>query len=176
MNGAKQNFYGKYRGTVFDNEDPMMLGRLQAMVPDVLGETPSSWALPCLPMAGTGTPMGVYCVPPLDTGVWIEFEHGDLDRPIWSGCWFSEGMVPPIALLSPPPISQVVIQTELGAMFSISDSPDPTGGIMLKTAAGAMISISDSTGIVISDGKGASITVTGPAVSINGTGLVVALP
>jgi hypothetical protein len=85
-------------------------------------------------------------------------------------------MVPPIALLSPPPISQMVIQTELGTMFSISDSPDPTGGIMLKTTTGAMISINDTTGIVITDGKGASIVISSPAVSINGAGLVVALP
>jgi uncharacterized protein involved in type VI secretion and phage assembly len=171
-----RRFYGKYRGTVFDNEDPKMLGRLQALVPDVLGQTPSSWALPCLPMAGTGTPMGVFCVPPIDTGVWIEFEHGDLDWPIWSGCWFTEGAPPTLTLASPPPISQMVIQTQGGMTLSLSDAPGPQGGILLRTTGGAMISINDVAGIIISNGKGANITVNGPTVSINGTALVVAAP
>jgi len=173
MTKPKGTFYGKYRGQVFDNEDPKNLGRLQAFVTDVLGETPTTWALPCLPMAGTGTPMGVFFVPPIGAGVWMEFEHGDPNKPIWSGCWYSEGMLPPLALLSPPPISQLVIQTQLGNALSISDAPGPAGGILLKTSTGAMISVNSTTGIVISDGKGASITVTSPAVNINNGALAV---
>jgi Type VI secretion system/phage-baseplate injector OB domain len=176
MTKPKRTFYGKYRGQVFDNEDPQLLGRLQAFVTDVLGETPTTWALPCLPMAGTGTPMGVFCVPPIGAGVWIEFEHGDPDKPIWSGCWYSEGMQPVLAPLSPPPVSQMVIQTQLGTTLSLSDLPAPPGGILLKTPGGAMISVSDTTGILISDGKGATITVTSPAVSINNGALVVTMP
>jgi uncharacterized protein involved in type VI secretion and phage assembly len=124
-------------------------------------------------MAGTGTPMGVFFVPPIGAGVWMEFEHGDPNKPIWSGCWYSEGMLPPLALLSPPPISQLVIQTQLGNALSISDAPGPAGGILLKTSTGAMISVNSTTGIVISDGKGASITVTSPAVNINNGALAV---
>lgn len=89
MNGDSLNkkFYGKYRGTVLNNVDPEQRGRLMAMVPDVLAENPSSWAEPCVPLAGpTGHPMGVYLVPPISAGVWIEFEQGDSSRPIWSGC------------------------------------------------------------------------------------------
>ena len=56
------------------------------MVPDVLGLVPSTWAEPCVPLAGpTGPPMGVYLVPPIGAGVWVEFEHGDPDYPIWVG-------------------------------------------------------------------------------------------
>jgi uncharacterized protein involved in type VI secretion and phage assembly len=171
-----QTFFGKYRGTVFDNEDPKLLGRVQAFVTDVLGETPSTWALPCLPMAGTGTPMGVYCIPPVGTGVWIEFEHGDPGKPIWSGCWYSDGTQPVLAPLSPPPISQLVIQTQQGTTLSISDLPTPPGGILLQTPKGAMISISDTAGITISNGKGASITLIGAAVNINNGALVVTVP
>jgi uncharacterized protein involved in type VI secretion and phage assembly len=169
MTKPKQPFYGKYRGTVFNNADPELRGRLQAVVTDVLGMTPTTWALPCLPMAtGTGPPMGIFCVPPIGAGVWMEFEHGDPDKPIWSGCWFSTGMTPPLAVLSPPPASQLVIQTQLGNVLCISDMPGPTEGILLQTTALAAISISDTDGIIISNGKGAVITLSGPAVTING--------
>src|SRR5207344_741830 len=56
-------FYGKYRGTVINNVDPMLLGRIQAMVPDVAGLVPSSWAMPCVPVAGIN--MGMFTVPPV---------------------------------------------------------------------------------------------------------------
>jgi hypothetical protein len=168
-------FFGKYRGTVAENTDPQVRGRLTAFVPDVLGETPSTWALPCLPMAGTG-PMGVFCVPQIGAGVWMEFEHGDPGKPIWTGCWYGEGQPPALAQVSPPPVSTLVIQTQLGTTLSISDLTAPPGGILLKTPGGAMISISDTSGIVISDGKGASITLTGPAVNINNGALVVTAP
>ena len=59
-----QRFYGKYRGTVVQNIDPELRGRIMCMVPVVLGLVPSSWCEPCAPLAGpTGPPMGVYMVP-----------------------------------------------------------------------------------------------------------------
>ena len=78
---SPQRFYGKYRGTVINNVDPMQLGRLLVTVPDVLGAgVPSSWAEPCVPLAGpTVPPMGVYLVPPIGAGVWIEFERAGLN-------------------------------------------------------------------------------------------------
>lgn len=85
-------FYGKYRGLVLINIDPENRGRLKAMVPEVLGEIPSSWALPCAPYAGTGS--GFFAIPPIGAGVWIEFEAGNPSRPIWSGTWWASGEVP----------------------------------------------------------------------------------
>jgi len=100
-------------------------------------------------------------------GVWIEFEQGDVDYPIWSGCWFgSVAEVPALALAAPPAVPNFVIQTQGQNTIMISDLPGPTGGILLKTTTGAMISISDI-GITISNGKGAVITMTGPTVDIN---------
>src|SRR3982751_533462 len=94
-----RTFYGKYRGTVINNVDPMQRGRLLVEVPDVLGLVPSSWAEACTPLAGpTGPPMGAYLVPPIGAGVWVEFEQGDPGKPIWSGCRFGVGDTPP-----PPP-------------------------------------------------------------------------
>lgn len=163
--------YGKYRGTVVQNVDPMNIGRIQVMVPDALNLIPSSWAMPCLPFAGIQN--GFFAVPAIGSGVWVEFEQGDTDYPIWSGCYFGTAAeVPALALATPPGLQSVVIQTVGQNTLMISDTPGPTGGILLKTTTGAMISISEI-GIVISNGQGATIAMTGPAVTVNQGALVV---
>jgi len=157
-------FYGKYRGVVVNNLDPMMIGRIQALVPDV-APIPGSWAMPCLPWAGINT--GVFTVPPIGAGVWVEFEKGDPDYPVWvGGFWGSAAELPVMSRAVPPAISGITLQTTLKNGIVISDVPGPTGGILIQTTTGAMISVSD-TGIVISNGKGAIINMTGPTVDMN---------
>ena len=80
---TRRRFYGKYRGLVIANIDPEQIGRVMVQVPDVLGEIPSSWAMPCVPAAGIQA--GCFIVPPIGSQVWIEFEQGDPDYPIWTG-------------------------------------------------------------------------------------------
>lgn len=160
-----ERFYGKYRGTVLNNIDPMQQGRIQAIVPDVGALLPSSWAMPCLPLAGINT--GIFTVPPIGAGVWIEFEKGDADYPVWvGGFWGSAAELPALSRTVPPAISGITLQTLLKNGIVISDVPGPTGGILIQTTTGAMISVSD-VGIVISNGKGAVINMTGPTVDIN---------
>ena len=90
-------FYGKYRGMVFNNIDPMQTGRIQVQVPDVLGPGKTSWAMPCVPFAGKQS--GVFVLPQIGDGVWVEFEQGDIDYPIWvGGFWGSTAEVPALAL------------------------------------------------------------------------------
>jgi uncharacterized protein involved in type VI secretion and phage assembly len=157
--------YGKYRGTVINNVDPLQIGRIQAMVPDLAGFIPGTWAMPCLPMAGINT--GVFAVPMIGSGVWIEFERGDPDYPVWvGGYWGSAAEVPVLAHAVPPGVSGITIQTTLKNGIVVSDMPGPTGGILIQTTTGAMISVSD-TGIIISNGKGAIINMTGPSVDVN---------
>ena len=164
-------FYGKYRGTVINNIDPLQMGRIQAMVPDVAGLLPSSWAMPCLPV--TGINMGVFTVPPIGSGVWIEFEKGDPDFPIWvGGFWGTAAEVPVLAHMVAPGVSGFTLQTTLKNGIVISDVPGPTGGILIQTTTGAMISVSD-VGIIISNGKGAIINMTGPTVDVNPGALTV---
>ena len=165
---------GKYRGTVVNNIDPMMRGRLLVSVPDAIGMVPSSWAEPCVPLAGpTGPPMGVYMVPVIGAGVWVEFEQGDASRPIWVGCrWGSSSDIPTLALAGLPVSPNIVLQTLGQNALVISDLPGPTGGIMLKSATGASLIVND-TGIYIQNGKGASLVMTGPTVTINNGALVV---
>jgi uncharacterized protein involved in type VI secretion and phage assembly len=167
---SRNRFYGKYRGTVVNNLDPLQTGRLQVQVPDVLGATPSSWATPCLPLAGVQ--MGVYVVPPVGAGVWVEFEQGDVDYPIWVGCWWgSVAEVPPLALAAPPGMTNICLQTTGQNTVLLSDVPGGPG-ITLKTRTGAMLVINDA-GILISNGKGATIAMTGPTVTVNAGALVI---
>jgi len=172
---SPQRYYGKYRGLVIDNIDPMQMGRIMAQVPDVLGEIPSSWALPCVPAAGIQA--GCFIVPPIGSQVWMEFEQGNPDYPIWTGgFWGTVGNIPAFATAPPaiPPGQNIVLQTTGQNSIILSDSaPTPaTGGIILKSATGAMIVI-NATGIYISNGQGATITLIGPAVAINQTALTV---
>jgi len=174
-NEGMKRYYGKYRGTVINNIDPEQRGRIMAMVPDVLGLIPSSWALPCVPIAGKQE--GVFVVPQIGAGVWIEFEQGDPDYPIWTGgFWGIAAEVPALALVPPPipPGQNIVVQTTGQNTLILSDAaPTPvTGGIVLKSTTGAMIVVNDA-GIFISNGKGAMITMVGPTVTINNGALVV---
>ena len=169
--GAPAGKYpGLYRATVTLNVDPELRGRLMLMIPDVLSFVPSSWAEPCTPLAGpTGPGMGVYMVPPIGAGVWVMFEHGEVDRPVWLGCRFDQASnVPPLALAGNPADPNIVIQTLLQHTLMLSDLPPTpvTGGIVLKSTTGATIVVNDS-GIYISNGKGATITMVGPTIDMN---------
>jgi uncharacterized protein involved in type VI secretion and phage assembly len=161
---APKRFYGKYRGQVLENVDPLETGRLLVQVPDVANFLPSSWATPCLPYAGIQS--GLFVVPEIGSTVWIEFEQGNPDHPIWVGCFWGSGAEVPAMALAAPGVPQMVIQTPLQNTLLISDVPGPTGGILLKTTSGAFISIAD-TGITISNGQGATIVMEGPSVTIN---------
>jgi uncharacterized protein involved in type VI secretion and phage assembly len=162
---STEPLYGKYRATVVNNIDPLQIGRIQIIVPDVAGFLPSTWAMPCLPLAGINN--GMFTVPMIGSGVWVEFERGDPDYPIWvGGYWGSAAEVPLLAHAVPPGVNGITLQTPLKNGLVISDLPGPTGGILMQTATGAMISVSD-TGIIISNGKGAVISMTGPTVDVN---------
>jgi uncharacterized protein involved in type VI secretion and phage assembly len=166
-----QRYFGKYRGTVMNNIDPQQIGRLQLQVPDVLGTTVSGWALPCLPVAGPQ--MGVFALPPVGAAVWVEFEGGDADRPIWvGGFWPTAGELPSLAQGQAPDGDRFIIETAQQTGLVISDAPGPDGGIVLQSAGGARITISDA-GIFIQNGKGASIAMVGPEVSVNSGALAV---
>ena len=165
-------YLGKHRGTVINNIDPEQRGRIQAIVPDVFGLTPSSWALPCLPIAGKQ--MGVHLVPQITAKVWIEFEQGNPDHPIWTGCfWGVVAEVPALAKAGNPASPSIILQTGLQNTFMLSDTPGPTGGILLKTTGLAFISVNDSTGITISDGKGGMINLFNGIVTINQGALLI---
>jgi uncharacterized protein involved in type VI secretion and phage assembly len=160
-------FFGKYRGIVTDNQDPLKTGRIRAKVPDVLGDQDSGWALPCAPFGGQG--LGFFAVPAVNSLVWFEFEDGDPDYPIWSGCWWASQNDMPSVLSSPAPSSgadpKVLIMTKGGHSILMDDSSSG-GGITIQTSGGQKIVISDQ-GIELDNGKGAKIKLSGSQVSVN---------
>src|SRR3954454_9330715 len=171
MTTIGKQFIGKYRGTVLTHIDPLQIGRILVTVPDVLGLAPTSWAMPCVPIAGKQ--MGTYVVPQGGGGVWIEFEQGNPDYPIWvGGFWGIAAEVPVLALAGVPASPSIVLQSTLQNSIVVSDLPGPTGGIMLKSTTGAMLIVND-TGIYLQNGKGASLVMVGPSVTINAGALVV---
>lgn len=133
---AREKVFGKYRGTVVDVDDPQRVGRIRVQVPTVLGEQVSPWAEPCTPYAGPG--MGLYAVPPVGAAVWVEFEAGQISRPIWSGARWGSGELPKdeAGTEATPPLK--VLRSESGLLLAFDDDghtatlSDANGSNLLK--------------------------------------------
>lgn len=160
MSGTR--FFGKYRGTVANNVDPMMQGRLQVNVPAVYGSGQLSWAMPCVAFAGPG--VGLFLVPPVGANVWVEFEAGDPDYPIWAGCFWGVGEAP-----ASPAIAEMKVFKSDGVSVTASDLPGG-GGLTIEVSPPAvsvpMKLAFTSSGIELSMGA-AKVALTAASVSIN---------
>jgi len=155
------SFYGKYRGVVSDNKDPHKIGRLRAKVENVYGDKESGWALPSVPYAGEG--VGLFLIPPVGALVWIEFENGDPDYAIWTGCFWGEKQKLPA---TDPNIK--VLKTEIGTI-EINDEKGKKSIIISNQIMKIEMNASE---IEITNGTGkASIQLKGQTVSINKDGL-----
>jgi len=91
VEGLSNRYFGKYRGEVASTSDETNRGRLEVRCPSVMGEK-TVWAMPCTPYAGDQ--LGFFALPPAGSSVWVEFEAGDLNQPIWSGCFWKDGEIP----------------------------------------------------------------------------------
>jgi uncharacterized protein involved in type VI secretion and phage assembly len=163
-------FYGKYRATVMNNLDPQLQGRIQVQLADRYGLFPSTWAMPAFAFAGKGN--GIVALPQVGSAVWIEFEAGDPDYPVWSGAfWPDPAGFPPLALAGATPVTpNIHVQTSTGTSVTLSDNPAQQ--VLLKTATGALVMIGTA-GITITNGQGASIAMVGPSVIINNGALTI---
>ena len=81
-----KEYFGKYRGIITDINDPKQMGRIRARVPAITEDFQTGWCLPCLPFAGK-----FKFSPSVGDCVWVEFERGKVDYPIWSGMWYAKG-------------------------------------------------------------------------------------
>ena len=149
-----QKRYGKYRGIVIDNQDPEKRARLKLRIPSVLADQDSDWALPCLPYGGLDQ-QGMFMVPDVDAQVWVEFEEGDINRPIWVGTfWQQESDVHEDASKEEP--TTRMLKTRSGHILQFDDADgeeqfrlyhpseaemiiDPDGSISLTDASGAIL-------------------------------------
>jgi uncharacterized protein involved in type VI secretion and phage assembly len=152
--------YGKYRGFVADNDDPQQLGRIRVVVPSVLGAEVSGWALPCLPFGGQKD-QGLFAVPELDAQVWVEFEEGDVSRPIWTGTfWRQAADVPPEAAVSPP--TTRLLKTPSGHLLRFDDE-DGAENVTLHHQGGAELDLD-------ADGRAALTAADGAALLLDAAG------
>lgn len=163
-----KHFFGKYRGKVENNLDPMQQGRLQVSVPTVLGSGKLSWAMPCVPFAGPS--VGFFAIPPSGANVWVEFEGGDPNFPIWSGCFWGVGEVPAL-----PAVEQMKVWKTDAITLTFSDLPG-IGGVTLEVNPPAvpmpMKLVFDVSGIELSTGA-SSVKLTPVSVSVNNGALEV---
>jgi len=167
-NSSSGRYFGKYRARVEDNVDPYGRGRLAVSVPGIAGGAALRWAEACVPLSGPPlVPMGVYLVPRVGTGVWVEFEAGDLKHPIWVGCiWASDDASGVPSETGDPTTPNIVLQLGRNRIV-VSDE-----GITLR-ASGAQITIK-AAGITIDNGHDATIDLAaGRTFTINDDGLVV---
>jgi len=72
-----KRFFGIYRGVVADTNDPLDQNRIRMLVPQILGEAVIGWAYSI-----NNTSPNV-----VGTGVWVMFEGGDPNFPLWLGAF-----------------------------------------------------------------------------------------
>ncbi len=157
----RDHYFGKYRGKVQDVNDPENLGRIVAQVPEVYGELNSPWAMPSVPFAGKNH--GLVVLPEVDDGVWIEFEAGDISRPIWSGCWWASDEMP-----SSSGVQTRVLVTSGGHKLVLDDEK---GKLQLLHSGGAEFTMTGDD-ITIKIGS-SQITLSPSGVNINNGALEV---
>jgi hypothetical protein len=161
-------FFGKFRGSVENNVDPMQLGRVQVRVPAVLGDTGLAWATPCVPYAGPQ--VGFFAIPPNGANVWVEFEGGDADHPIWAGCFWGTGDVP-----ASPAVAAVKIFKTDAITLQLSDASSG-GGLKIEVGppvvSAPLTLVFDANGIELKNGS-SSVKLSASSVSVNGGALEV---
>jgi hypothetical protein len=149
-------YFGKYRGQVTDNNDPDNLGRIKAKVPRVLSDEETGWALPAF-IYGGATDQGLFAMPDVGAGVWIEFEGGDLSYPIWSGTWFTSGDIPESAKAG-----KKVFKTSSGHKIVLDDD----GGTLEITDSNANSVTMDASTVKIAAGGAVKVVIDAPQIEL----------
>ncbi len=166
---VEHTFLGKYRGLVIDNDDPEQLGRLKAQVPSVLGDAVvTGWALPCTPYGGMEN-QGWFAVPDVGAGVWIEFEEGDLEFPIWTGTfWSKPGGTTEVPIANGAdgaetdvaPVTRRILKTTKGHTIQFEDADDEEMVVIHEAVNGHTVTL-DADGIKLTDGANTNEIVMG---------------
>jgi len=160
----QNRYYGKYRGFVSDNADPEKLGRCKLVVPSVLGETASNWAMPCTPYGGAAN-IGFIAVPPNGAQVIAEFMEGDISSPLWTGTFWRQASELPEEFAANQEPSAKVLRTESGHALMFDDK-DGEERITLKSSAEAVLEMISDGSVTVTDSGGATVTLDSKASEI----------
>jgi uncharacterized protein involved in type VI secretion and phage assembly len=146
------SFYGKYRGVVTKNDDPDKRGRLRVLVPSVLGDQETDWVEPVIPFGGIKD-AGLFLIPPPKAIVFIEFEEGDIDRPLWTGTRSLAGS-------SSGPPEKFVLQTPGGHRIELDDSTkdDKKPKLIVTHLDKASATFDENGSIELKDKEGTAVT------------------
>jgi phage baseplate assembly protein gpV len=147
QNLRERRAFGKYRGFVTDNVDPQKLARVKLRVPSLLGEAETDWALPCLPCGGM-TNRGLFSVPETGAQVWVEFEGGNLDFPIWTGTFWQQTEDIPEEVQDQP--TTWVLRTTRGHVLLLEDK-DGSETVRLLHASGAQLEMDKDDKVQLTD-------------------------
>jgi hypothetical protein len=148
VDAMSSKFFGKYRGEVVDNSDATKRGRIKVRCPAVLGDQ-EAWAMPCVPYAGDS--LGWFALPAPGTSVWVEFEAGEINQPIWAGCFWKDGEIP-----SGDEVEGVMFIRTPGMTLRVDNQ---AGEIVIEASGGAKVTFSSS-----------GIKVEAPEVELSGNG------
>jgi hypothetical protein len=157
----QNRYYGKYRGFVSDNADPEKLGRCKLVVPSVLGQTATNWALPCTPYGGAAD-IGFLAVPPVGAQVIAEFFEGDVSSPLWTGTFWRQSSELPAEFSANDEPTAKVMKTESGHLLLLEDK----GGeekVTLKSSAEALLEMDETGSFAITSSTGATVTLDAEA-------------
>lgn len=172
----ERSFFGKYRGLVVDNADPQKLGRLKVRVPSLLGEqVVTGWATACTPYGGADN-QGLLMVPDVGAGVWVEFEEGDLEFPIWVGTYWSKpsgaselpkpnGVDGAEAGEVQDPPTRKTLKTSKGHTIQLEDKTDEESILIVEGQKKHFVLINKD-GITIQDAAGNSLVMSSSAVTL----------
>ena len=160
--GCNRTYFGKYRGKVESNSDLSGLGRVQVSCPAVLGDGSASWAMPSSPYAGPG--VGFFALPPEGANIWVEFEGGDPDYPIWSGCfWGKDEMLEEVQAKTENAKDYKAFKTDAFTLV-IHDDDSKAGGVTIEIKDSAVENtiklVCDKDGVKLTVGDKVSATLT----------------
>jgi uncharacterized protein involved in type VI secretion and phage assembly len=150
-----KNVFGKYRAIVVNIQDKLHMGRILVKCPQIYGESDSPYCLPCMPF--TGNNYGTIMLPDINSTVWIEFEEGDTDYPVWTGGWWTQDKTPYTSYTDAN--YKTIIKSKTGHTILLNDKVGEES-IQIVDKSGSKLTLS-STGINIESSSDLVLKATG---------------